>query len=135
MLAKKTRYAIIALIRLSKDFERGPVQIKEIAKSEMIPQRFLEIILLELKKYGLLGSKSGKNGGYFLIKSPDDFTLFEVVDLFEGSLSWVPCISQKSYQPCEFCKDEQICKIRNVYSEIREKTSEVLKNTTFRDLL
>lgn len=135
MLAKKTRYSILALVKLAKEYGRGPLQISEIAKSEKIPQRFLEILLGDLKKMGFLGSKSGKEGGYFLIKNPKEVNLCNIIDYSEGSLSWVPCTSEKSYQPCEFCKDEEICALRKVYSEIRNSTKMILQKTSLHDLI
>ncbi len=133
-LSKKTRYAIIALVKLSKEYGNGPVLISEIAESEQIPQRFLENILLELKKMGILGSKLGKTGGYFLIRKPNEVALDEVVRHFEGSIAMLYCISEKSYQPCEFCKREEDCKIRNVFKEIRDNTLNVLHKTTLEQL-
>jgi len=134
-LSKKTRYAIIALVKLSKEYGNGPVLISEIAESEQIPQRFLENILLELKKMGILGSKLGKTGGYFLIRKPNEVALDEVVRHFEGSIAMLYCISEKSYQPCEFCKKEEDCKIRTVFKEIRENTLNVLNRTTLEQLI
>jgi len=133
-LSKKTRYAIIALVKLSKEYGNGPVLISEIAESEQIPQRFLENILLELKKMGILGSKLGKTGGYFLIRKPNEVALDEVVRHFEGSIAMLYCISEKSYQPCEFCKKEEDCKIRTVFKEIRDNTLNVLHKTTLEQL-
>ncbi len=133
-LSKKTRYAIIALVKLSKEYGNGPVLISEIAESEQIPQRFLENILLELKKMGILGSKLGKTGGYFLIRKPNEVALDEIVRHFEGSIAMLYCISEKSYQPCEFCKREEDCKIRNVFKEIRDNTLNVLHKTTLEQL-
>lgn len=134
-LSKKTRYAIIALVKLSKEYGKGPVLISEIAESEQLPQRFLENILLELKKMGVLGSKLGKTGGYFLIRKPSEVALDEVVRHFEGSIAMLYCISEKSYQPCEFCKREDDCKIRLVFKEIRENTLSVLTKTTLEQLI
>lgn len=135
MLAKKTRYSIMAMVTLAREYGKGPLQISQIAKVENIPQRFLEIILADLKKMGFLGSKSGRNGGYFLIKKPEQINLCDIVDYCEGSLAWVPCISEKAYQPCEFCKDEKKCKIRDVYFEIRKNTRNTLQSTTLKDLV
>jgi Rrf2 family protein len=135
VLVKKTRYAILALVRLAENHGKGPRQSAEIATTEKIPQRFLEIILNDLKKAGYLGSKSGKDGGFFLIKDPSEIDLQQIVDHFEGSTSWVPCISEKSYQPCEFAKNEADCRLRMVYSEIRENTREILGRTTLHDLM
>jgi Rrf2 family protein len=133
--SKKTRYAMIALIKLAKEYGNGPVLISDIAESEKIPHRFLENILLELKKMGVLGSRLGKSGGYFLIKKPEEVSLDDIVRHFEGSIAMLYCISEKSYQPCEFCKKEENCKIRHVFKEIRDNTVSVLKKTTIDQLL
>lgn len=134
-LSKKSRYALLALTRLAKDYGKGPILISEISSSEQIPQRFLETILLELKKIGVLGSKLGKTGGYYLIKKPDEVSLDDIIRHFEGSIAMLYCISEKSYQPCEFCKKEENCKIRNVFKEIRDNTVSVLKKTTIDQLI
>ena len=134
-LSKKTRYAIIALVKLSKEYGKGPVLISEIAESEQLPQRFLENILLELKKMGILGSRLGKTGGYFLNRKPNEVSLDEIVRHFEGSIAMLYCISEKSYQPCEFCKREDDCKIRLVFKEIRDNTLGVLSKTTLDQLV
>ncbi len=126
---------MIALIKLAKEYGKGPVIISDIAESEQIPQRFLENILLELKKMGVLGSKLGKSGGYFLIKKPEEVSLDDIVRHFEGSIAMLYCISEKSYQPCEFCKKEENCKIRHVFKEIRDNTVSVLKKTTINQLV
>jgi len=135
ILSKKTRYAIVALTRLAKEYGNGPLQIREIAEGEKIPQRFLEAILLELKKLGILGSKLGKEGGYYLLKKPDEVTLAEVVRHFEGTIALMYCVSEKSYQPCEFCKDESACQIRKVFKEVRDTTYGILARTTLEDLV
>lgn len=134
ILSMKTRYAIVALTRLSKDFGKGPILIKQIADEEKIPQSFLENILLELKKMGILGSRLGKKGGYYLIKEPHQVSLADIVKHFEGSIALMYCVSENAYQPCEFCKDEQLCSIRRIFSEIRDTTNEILNRTTLETL-
>jgi Rrf2 family protein len=134
ILSKKTRYAIVALTRLAREYGNGPIQIKEIAESEKIPQSFLENILLELRKLGILGSKLGKAGGYYLLKKPEDVNLAEIVRHFEGTIALMYCVSEKAYQPCEFCKDELNCEIRKVFKEIRDTSYDILKKTTLKEL-
>jgi Rrf2 family protein len=134
-LSKKTRYAIVALQLLAREYGKGPVLIRDIAEREKIPQRFLESILLELRKLGILGSKLGKEGGYYLLKNPADVTLFEIVRHFEGTISLMYCVSEKAYRPCEFCKDEVTCKIRRVFKEVRDTTSEILSRTSLQMLI
>lgn len=134
-LSKKTRYAIVALVRLAKEYGNGPIQIRDIAETEKIPQRFLEGILLELRKLGILGSKLGKEGGYYLLKKPESVTLSEIVRHFEGTIALMYCVSEKSYRPCEFCRDEQTCKIRTVFKEVRDNTLEILSRTSLASLI
>lgn len=134
-LSKKTRYAMMALTKLAKEYGNGPILISDIAASEQIPQRFLENILLELKKMGILGSKLGKTGGYYLIKKPDEISLDDIIKHFEGSISMLYCISENSYQPCEFCRKEETCKIRGVFKQISDSTIAVLKKTTIDQLV
>jgi Rrf2 family protein len=134
ILSKKTRYAIVALTRLAREYGKGPLQIREIAEDEKIPQSFLENILLELRKLGILGSKLGKSGGYFLLKKPEDVNLAEIIRHFEGTIALMYCVSEKAYQPCEFCKDESTCEIRKVFKEIRDTTYDILSRTNLKSL-
>jgi Rrf2 family protein len=135
MLSKKTRYAMIALAYIAKEGKQKAIMSTEIAKNEKIPQRYLENILLELKGIGLLGSKLGKSGGYELIKKPEEIQLSEIIRYFEGAIALLYCVSEKQYQPCEFCKDETTCKIRMVFKKIRDTTFDILENTTIQDLI
>ena len=135
MLSKKTRYAIVALTHLAREYGNGPVLIKEISASEKIPQSFLENILLDLRKMGILGSKLGKSGGYYLLKKPEEVNLADIVRHFEGTIALMYCVSEKAYQPCEFCKDEKNCGIRKVFKEIRDTTYDILNKTTLEVLI
>jgi len=135
IVSKKTRYALLALIKLAKEYGKGAILISDIAKSENIPQRFLENILLELNKQGWLGSKLGKTGGYYLIKNPKEIALSDIIRHFEGTVALLPCVSEKAYQPCEFCKDESSCKIKLVFKEVRDASFEIFKSTTLDTLI
>lgn len=135
ILSMKTRYAMVALTHIARKYGTGNVLSTDIAKGESIPQRFLENILLDLKKIGILGSKMGKAGGYYLLKKPEEVSLLDVVRHFEGSIALLSCVSEKAYQPCEFCKEEEACKIRNVFKEIRDNSFSILKNTTLDKLI
>lgn len=135
MLTQKTRYSMLAMIRLAKEYGKGTLMINEIAESEKIPKRFLESILLELKKNGFLGSKLGKKGGYFLIKNPAEVNLLEIIRLFEGSIAYLSCTSEKYYQPCEHCKDEKTCSIRFIFKDIREYTFNKLSGISLLELI
>ena len=135
MLTQKTRYSMLALARLAREYGKDTLMINEIAESELIPKRFLESILLELKKNGYLGSKLGKKGGYFLIKNPHEITLLEIIRLFEGSIALLPCTSEKYYKTCEHCKDETKCNIRKPFKDIRDYTYKRFEETSIASLV
>jgi Rrf2 family protein len=135
ILSKKTRYAIVALTRLAREYGKGPMQIREIAEIEKIPRSFLENILLDLKKIGVLGSNLGKSGGYYMLKKPEDVSLADIVRHFEGTISLMYCVSENAYRPCEFCKDETECQIRKVFKEVHDTTYGILARTTLKDLI
>jgi Rrf2 family protein len=135
MLTKKTRYALAAMRRLTKEYGKGTLLINEIAQTEMIPKRFLETILLELKNNGILSSKLGKKGGYYLIKKPEDVSVLEIVRLFEGAVALIPCTSSKYYEPCENCLNEMDCNIKKIFQDIRDYTYKTLKEKTLADLI
>ncbi len=134
-LSKKSKYAFRALIMLAKRYEQGPVLIGDIAKKHQIPKKFLELILLELRNQGILGSKKGKGGGYFLARSPDSISLGEVVRALDGPLAPVPCVSQSAYRTCEECTDEASCGIRAVMQDVRDATAKILDQESLADLI
>lgn len=135
MLTKKTKYALQALLALSRDYGRGPVLISEIAENERIPKKFLELILLDLKNNGILQSKKGKGGGYFLGRPPELITFGQVIRLLDGPLAPLPCVSQTAYRKCDECKDERSCGIRVVMKDVRDSTAKILDTTTLADAL
>ena len=135
MLSKKTRYAILALASLAREFGNGPVPISRIAGDEHIQQRFLEGILLELKNGGVLGSVRGKAGGYYLSRDPGEVTLCDVVTRFEGTAGMLACASGRPGCSCEFSKEESLCKIRASFADIHRKMTEMLSGVTLRDLV
>lgn len=135
ILSKKTRYAIVALAKLAQEYGNGPIMIRKIAEEEKIPQSFLENILLELKKIGVLGSILGKGGGYYLLKKPQEVNLANIINHFEGTIALLYCVSERSYRPCEFCKDEATCQIRKVFKEVHDTTFNILTRTTLDQLI
>ena len=126
---------MVALVRLAKDYGSGSVPISRIAEEEKIPQRFLEGILLELKGLGILDSTRGKTGGYYLVKQPSEVSLADIIITFEGTLGMLACVCNIKYKPCEFCKDEAACKIRQTFKHVYESSSAILENTTLQDLV
>ena len=134
MLSKKTKYGLKALTYLAKQETKTPVQIAEIAKSENISQKFLESILLSLRKRGLLGSKKGKGGGYYLIKEPSEILMTEVIRELEGPIAMLPCVSLNYYEKCDDCPDEKACSVNKLMIQVRDSTLEIFRNTTLEDL-
>jgi len=133
MLSQRTRYALRSLIMLAARHEQGVVRIGEIAESQHVPRKFLEAILLDLKRAGLVQSQRGKAGGYLLGRAPAAISFGEVVRLLEGPLALVPCASQSAYAPCGDCQDEARCAIRRAMIEVRERTAQVLDGFTLAD--
>ena len=125
MLTRKTRYAMMALSTLAKSYGKGPVSMSSIASSKNIPLRFLEGILLELKKAGFLDSTRGIEGGYFLNRPPTEISLLDILKVTEGSMSFVSCQEGCGTEKCEFGWDMSTCGIRRVIfpicSEIEER--------------
>ncbi|WP_178985860.1 RrF2 family transcriptional regulator [Winogradskyella helgolandensis] len=134
MLSKKTKYGIKALVYLAREKDRVPVQISTISKSENISQKFLESILLTLRKNGLLGSKKGKGGGYYLLKDPKEIQMTTVMRLLEGPIAMVPCVSLNFYEKCADCIDEEACAVNKLMLKVRDNTLEIFRNTTLADL-
>lgn len=135
MLTKKSKYAMKALIYLGAHRDRGPVLISELAESEVIPKKFLENILLELKHHGVVHSRKGKGGGYQLAKTPDQVSIGRIVRIIDGPLALTPCVSQTAYAKCEECKDETTCSIRMVMQQVRDATASILDETTLADMI
>ena len=135
MLSKKTKYGLKALTFLANRDDRNPVQIAEIAKHENISQKFLESILLTLRRTGYLGSKKGKGGGYYLIKDPSEIPMTTVMRVLEGPIAMVSCVSLNFYEKCEDCPDEQSCTVHKLMLKVRDSALEVYRNTTLADLI
>ena len=135
MLSKKAKYALKALLVLAKEYNHGPVLIADLAETEGIPKKFLEQILLELKKHGTLQSKKGKGGGYLLGKPPESVTFGHIIRILDGPLAPLPCVSQMAYQRCRECRDEAACSVRIVMKETRDAIATVLDGVTLADAL
>ncbi|MBQ9888335.1 MAG: Rrf2 family transcriptional regulator [Bacteroidales bacterium] len=136
MLSRKTRYAIMALTALARKYGEGPVAMPSIAKEKSIPLRFLEGILLQLRKKGIVDSTRGVEGGYFLVKKPSEVNIAEVVEEMEGSVRFVSCIDLCGEDTgCEFGWDMETCNIRKVFSKIHQTVTQELKGTTLQDLV
>jgi Rrf2 family protein len=135
MLSKKTKYGLKALTFLAKRDDKSPVQISEIAEQENISQKFLESILLTLRKNGFLGSKKGKGGGYYLIKEPQEIPMTQVMRVLEGPIAMVPCVSLNFYEKCDDCPDENTCGVNKLMLQVRDSALEIYRNNTLADLI
>ena len=135
MMSKKCKYALKALIRLGQEFGGELVLTDEIAKSEHIPKKFLEQILLDLKRAGYVRSKQGAKGGYRLVEDPSKITLAEIHRLFDGAIALVPCVSQRFYEPCDDCPDEKNCRLKKIFLDVRDKTYDLLTEVTVASFL
>lgn len=135
MLSKRAKYGIRALVHLGKLQGRGAIQIRDISETLGIPRKFLEAILLDLRNEGILQSRKGKQGGYFMERSPDTISVARVIRLIDGPLAAVPCVSQTAYARCDDCPDEKLCVIRWIMKDVRDTTAKILDNTTLDQLI
>ena len=135
MLTHKSKYALKALLVLAEEFGQGPMLISAVSQREGIPRKFLELILLELKNKGLLGSKKGKGGGYFLARPPQNIHVGDVFRALDGPLAMTSCVSQTSYRRCDECLDERSCGVRLVMKDVRDSTAKILDSTTLADVV
>lgn len=133
MLSKKTQYAFKALMHLAQEYEKGPVLIADISRKRKIPLKFLENILLELKRADILDSKKGKGGGYFMAKHPSKVMLSEVLRLIDGPIALLPCVSLNFYERCKNC-DEKSCGLHRVMCDVRDANLAILENKTVQDI-
>lgn len=133
-LSKRGEYGLRAMIDLaSVGSETGVIQIKEIADCQQIPAKYLEQILLTLKNAGLLNSKMGVGGGYYLARPASEITLGHIVRVLDGPLAPIRCVSQMAYEPCG-CPDEETCGLRLVMLDVRNAISAILDHTTLADV-
>ncbi|TDQ25413.1 RrF2 family transcriptional regulator [Tenacibaculum caenipelagi] len=135
MLSKKTKYGIKALTFIARQEKGTMVQIATISESENISHKFLESILLTLRKSGILGAKKGKGGGYYLLKPSHEIKMTDVIRTLEGPIAMVPCVSLNYYEKCDDCPDEDACSVHKLMIQVRDNTLQVLRNNTLADLV
>jgi Rrf2 family protein len=135
MISKKTKYALKALGYLAEHSTGDPILISELAKEENIPRKFLEAILVALRKGGVLKSKIGKGGGYMLALPAAQITIGRVVSILEGGFALVECLNDNVKVACEECGDPACCGIRLVMSEVKNAIDSVLESTTLADMV
>lgn len=132
--SRKSEYGLRALIELTKAYDQAALRRSDIAEAQQIPVGFLETILLELKRAGILGSRPGAQGGYRLIKSPEDVSLGQVIRILDGPLAPIACVSQTAYQTCQDCpySEDRECPIQSVMFEVRNAIANILDRYTLR---
>jgi Rrf2 family protein len=135
MLSQKARYALHALLVLAQHDGEEPMMIADIAEDARVPRKFLEQILLALKKRGIVRSLRGRQGGYLLGKPPQEISFADVIRETDGPIALSPCVSVTAYHKCDDCEDESTCAIRKVLLAARDATAEVLESRTLASAL
>jgi Rrf2 family protein len=133
MLSQKAKYAIKALLALSRAPRGQLLQSKDISQKHNIPKKFLDLIFFELRGHGLIHSTRGREGGYALSQPPDSITMARIVRAVDGPLAPLPCASVTAYRRCDDCADEKTCEVRKVMREVRDAASAILDNMTLAD--
>ncbi len=135
MLSQKCKYALQALLVLAKENSDNLLLVSDIAERENLPKKFLEAILLELNRNGLVRSRRGRGGGYALAKPADLITFGQVVRIMDGPLAPLACVSVNYYRRCDECHDEQTCEIRKVMRRVRDAIAAELDGTSLAQAL
>jgi Rrf2 family protein len=130
VLTRRSKYGLKALLLLAREHGRGPLLASEIAAREAIPEKFLQGILLDLRRRGFVSSRRGQGGGYRLARDPGAVNVGEVIRTLEGPLALTPCVSQTAYQRCDECADERTCGIRLVMKRVRDETARILEGAS-----
>ena len=130
MLSQKARYALHALIVLAEHGGREPMMIADIADEARVPRKFLEQILLSLKRRGIVQSVRGRAGGYRLGRPAKEISFADIIRETDGPLALSPCVSVTAYHRCPDCVDEATCAIRKVLLAARDATADVLESRT-----
>jgi len=134
MLSQKAKYALKALLVLSERPPDIPVQVVELAGQGNIPRKFLELIMLELKKHGIVHSQRGKHGGYLLAQQPSEISFGQIVRAMDGPLAPIPCASLTGYRKCADCVNEGTCAVRIMMRRVRDAAAEILDGTYLSDM-
>lgn len=138
MITQKMKYALKALLELADEAGRESpkaLTIEEIATRSGTPKRFLEHILLDLRKAGVVASIRGRSGGYTLLKAPPEISLSDLLRRIDGPIAPLPCLSRTAYQPCDDCEDEAECRIRKVFAEVFWSYLVLIESLTLADML
>ncbi len=135
MISMRSKYAIKALSFMARSKDKESYIIAELAAAENIPKKFLEAILLTLKSHGILASRKGPGGGYWLAKLPSAITLGNIIRAFEGDLAPVQCLSENASGACPECQDVATCATRLYMADVQKAVSSVIDNVTLADMI
>jgi Rrf2 family protein len=135
MLSQRTRYTIRALLHLADRYGEGPVQLSEIAAAQNIPPKFLTVMLSQMIREGLVSSRRGREGGYWLARRPEEVSYGDLVRLTRGSLGLLPCASRLAYQKCRNCISEEQCRLHRVMLMVRDETARILDGLSLADAI
>jgi Rrf2 family protein len=130
-ISKRTDYALRALFTLAEHYGGSPIPIRELARRNDAPKRFLEHILLDLKVKGWVNSIAGIRGGYRLARKPEQITMGEIVRYFDGILAPIECVSVSGYRRCT---QESVCRFRRIFLDARNYVTELMDNATLADI-
>ena len=134
MISNKCKYAIKALVYIANNEQDDrAVMTADIAREQKIPRKFLEIILRELRNNRVLDSKRGKDGGFRMLRDPENVSLAEIMRIIDGPIAMLPCVSLNYYRSCDECEEDS-CQIKTVFEQVRDKTLEVLNGKTIKSL-
>jgi Rrf2 family protein len=133
MLSQRTRYTIRALLHLADRYGEGPVRLTEIAEAQNIPSKFLTVMLSQMIRKGLVASRRGRDGGYWLARPPEEISYGEIVRLTRGSLALLPCASRLAYEQCRNCVTVETCRLHRVMLMVRDETARILDGLSLAD--
>ncbi|MDE1150274.1 MAG: Rrf2 family transcriptional regulator [Azospirillaceae bacterium] len=134
MLSNKAKYGLKALIYLAENADGPASLISDIAEKNQLPKKFLDAILLELRKHGILNSKKGPGGGYSLARPANTIMVGQVIRILDGPIAPIACASRGSFKPCEDCTDVRNCAIRAVMLDVRDAMADILDQTSIADM-
>ena len=135
MISQKAKYAFKALFHLAEQSDGASVQIEEIARAAGVPRKFLEHILLDLKRKGIVASRRGRAGGYVLVIAPDALTIGNVLRAVDGPIAPLPCNSRTADRRCDDCSDEKTCVVRRLFADTYAATLLLMDGTTLADAM
>jgi Rrf2 family protein len=135
MLTAKGKYCLKALVCLASLAPGARLQAVEIAAMHTIPKKFLDAILGDLRRAGVVFSKKGPGGGYMLARAPDEIRIGQIIRMIDGPLAPLACASRTAFRPCRDCRDVKTCTIRVAMTRVRDAMSEILDHMSVADLV